>query len=622
MNRLWERYYRSSMALSVCKTPHIDRRYRNWASVAKIATPFLRTFSSAWLVLGSLLYSNAVFGQTPQTSSAFAVSAQSTQSTSTQPPSPGFKPRLRDLEAPIPNLTDYSQCKSQEQTFGTVAESTNFLEELPESSDVQLAADSMPLNTKSWVKLLGNVSIRSQKSLILADELTLDKTNKKLSATGRVSFESSDAFVSASSLTKDETENLIELLSAQFYLFDNNANGQAQSIGVKNETSLELNELTFSTCPIDDRGWELKTERMAIDQSEGTGEAWDTTLEVRGVPVFYFPYIAFPIDDRRKSGLLTPGIKTSNENGLDFKVPFYWNIAPQMDATITPRFIENRGKQLGTKYRLLTEMTYSELNLEWMGKDKRLQAQLDDPLSVDELDTNSSKRWFGQFENQTKFNKHWRADLTANRTSDSNYFRDFSSGLESSNSTRLTSQFDLSYSDEIWQMDWFAVSHQSLIGRDYYRYLPSWTTEADYLTEAGWRLQFESEITRFENTDSLQIQGDRAVVMPSVSYPMHAIWGYLTPKLSYQVARFEQEDLIGDTSETISRSLPIFSLDSALYFDRRFDWDGKTYTHTLEPRLFYTYIPFREQSAINVFDTRANDFSFDELWRPNRFYRS
>lgn len=530
-----------------------------------------------------------------------------------------FQSRINFSVDSVEELARLSQCVSATNALKESMRDQSRPTRLSSTEKVQMLADSVPINSQETTRLEGNVSIRDSKSLIRSHLIVINNLKQSLEAEGGVSFESKSAYLRADSLSKNQNQDEAVLSDAQFYLFSNNANGAAEQVKVTAEQNLVLNDLSFSTCPAQQRSWYFSSSEMEIESQEGIGHAWNTVVRVGDVPVFYLPYIRFPVDDRRKSGLLIPQVKSKDENGFDLTLPIYWNIAPHMDATFRPRFIENRGEQIGMEYRYLSEKSYSEFDFEWLPEDKIVEAQLADPLTATNLSLDSSERWAGRFSNRTRFNEHWHGSINANRVSDSDYFLDFGSGLESTNATRLSSELNLFYQDDIWQMRWFTLSYQSLIGNNAYRYLPSWTTNADFYSENGLRWQFSSEATRFTHKDNDQIEGERLNLLPSVSYPMHATWGYLLPKLSFQYSRYSQTDAISGEDSTETRDLPIFSLDSQLYFDRPVQINGESYTHSLQPRLFYTYIPFREQNDINVFDSGELDLNFNQLWRENRF---
>ncbi|TQV87720.1 LPS-assembly protein LptD [Aliikangiella coralliicola] len=512
-----------------------------------------------------------------------------------------------------------SQCEVSREQLGLEQSTATVKDDMPEEGKVRISYDSAPEISNKLTHLKGNVTVQDHQSTIRAEEVIVDHQTQQLSATGEVSVESSDAIFGGKNLKQDRQTGNIELEKAEFFLFENGGRGTAESVTVKPESTTELNELTFTTCPKGDESWQLSTSEMSLEQADGRGEAWNTVLKVNSIPVFYFPYLNFPIDDRRKSGLLSPTIKNNDRNGLDIAQPIYWNITHWADATFTPRHIEKRGTQWGSQFRWLTEKTYSEWFFEWMDEDKIVASLLLDPATSASIDANSAERWLTDFKHDAVFNRNWQLKIHSQRVSDSDYFRDFGSGLESSNATSLNSHANLSYTDDIWDIQMFARASQSLIAVDSYRYLPSININADHLADSGFRWQLSSEWTQFEHPDSAQLEGTRTNLTPSLSYPMNAIWGFTIPKLSYQMTRYEQESQLSGQKQSITRDLPIFSLDSGLYFDRKTRMNEEDYTHSLIPRVFYSYIPHREQDEINNFDTTLPVFGFNQLWRENRF---
>jgi len=481
-----------------------------------------------------------------------------------------------------------------------------------------LSYKSAPEISQQRTYLKGDVKVQDSQSIISAQEVIIDHQKQRLIAAGNVTIESESAYFGADSLTQDEKEGT-KLENAQFYLFDNHANGNAEKVTINNKTQTNLDNLTFSTCPVGDNSWLLATSEMKLDQEQGWGEAWNTTLEVNGVPIFYFPYLNFPTDDRRKSGILTPSIGSNDKNGFEFKLPYYWNIAPQMDATFTLGYIEKRGTQLASELRWLTEQSLTEWQFEWVNKDKIVDEILQNPTQDIAITAGSSERWQSQFSYLAQFSQNWQLKLNSHRVSDSDYFRDFGAGLESSNETQLTSQANLNYQNDIWNIDLFSLSYQSLIGSESYRYLPALNVEADYWAESGLRWQLLTQWDSLEHKDINYLEGTRLNIKPSISYPVTSNWGFIKPKLSYQMTDYTQKSQLTSLEQSISRKTPILTIDSGLFFDRVVQWSDKSYTHSLSPRFFYSYIPYKEQSQINLFDTSLSNSGFHQLWSENRF---
>ncbi len=493
------------------------------------------------------------------------------------------------------------------------------------NNEVVLSADHVPENSETSTRLEGHVTMATPESLLKANELVTDNIQQTITAKGNVSVESKDSLLQAKQFIGNQKLGTSELKEVKFHFFINNANGEAESIIFDENRVATLNDLTFSTCPTNDDSWRFSANELQLDQGSGWGEAWGMWLKMQGIPVFYFPYLNFPIDAQRKSGMLPPAVSNSIRNGLDISLPVYWNIAPQTDATFWPRRIQNRGNQLGTEFRYLTEKSMNKLSFEVLADDRLAINSLTlEPTLANGLYGLSEDRWAISFSNQTHFNEHWSASLNASKVSDRDYFRDLGAGLISPNSTnsqsQLLSQGDFSYQDDIWFVSLLAESTQSLVGDEPYRILPSLISNADYYHLAsGLHWQFESDLTNFAHTNKSLTEGSRINLKPSLSYPMLTSYAWLIPKLSYQVSRYRQKRSQLPETVQVSRDLPTFSLDTGLFFDRAIQWQKKAVTHNLEPRFFYAYIPFRDQSEINNFNSRLPDFSFSQLWQANRF---
>jgi LPS-assembly protein len=513
------------------------------------------------------------------------------------------------------DLESFSQCHPIEPILPSNSVLT---EPKSESGERYLSYDSAPEISPQLTHIKGNVQIKDDSSIISAEEVIIDHQKQRLTAQGNVSIESSAAYFGAESLVQT-ADGETKLSNAQFYLFDSHANGKAEKVEVNNKQQTKLDNLTFSTCPVGDNSWQLATSNMSLDQDKGWGEAWDTTLKVNGIPIFYFPYLSFPTDNRRKSGILTPSIGYNDKNGLNFELPYYWNIAPHMDATIALGYIEKRGTQLGTQYRWLTDKSLAEWQFEWMNNDKIVDELLQNPTPGISVAADSAERWQSEFNYLANFNQNWQLSLDSHRVSDSDYFRDFGAGLESTNETQLESQANLNYQNDIWNIELFSLTFQSLIGNESYRYLPGLNVAADYWSKSGVRWELSTQWDSFEHKDTNQLEGNRLNIKPSISYPMVSSWGFIKPKLSYQMTQYAQSSQLTGDEQKISRNVPIFTIDSGLFFDRDIQWSGESVTHSLSPRFFYSYIPYEEQSQINLYDTSLSNTGFEQLWLENRF---
>jgi len=489
----------------------------------------------------------------------------------------------------------------------------------------RLKADRVPQNSQDLTRLEGHVSMLTEQSLLQADLMISDNKEKTLIATGNVSVESSESLLRAKKFESDQKTKHTTLSEVHFNFFANNANGQAESIQLGQDNVATLNQLTFSTCPTQDESWRFSADELKLDQNSGWGEAWGMWLKVKGIPVFYFPYLNFPIDDQRKSGLLPPAISSGGRNGLDISLPIYWNIAAQADATFKLRNIASRSTQIGAEFRYLNPLSMNRLAVEWLGNDQYSQNLLQDqPRLGDGLYGLKEDRWAISLSNESHFNEQWSASFNASKVSDRDYFKDLGADLINkqgyNGQSQLVSRGKINYQDDIWHVALMAESTQALSGKEPYRLLPSLLSDAKYYdTKSGILWQFDGEMSHFSHSNRSFIDGSRVNLNPTISYPIRRSYAWLTPELSYQISQYNQNNPLTGTSVKVNRSLPIFSIDSGLVFDRAMKWGETSLKHSLEPRLFYAYVPYREQSQIQNFDTRIPDASFQQLWRANRF---
>ncbi|MGB0495977.1 MAG: LPS-assembly protein LptD [Kangiellaceae bacterium] len=592
-------------------------------------------------------------------------------------------------DSPLSINYDYSAFEScvypQQQALSKIPDSNNSISsslvnkyedktQQYSTEKFSIKADGIPVNNEELIKLTGNVSMITESSILKADELVRNKVTGVDQAIGKITLETEESLLQANDFYRDGVSQTMTLSDVDYRYFTINGNGKAENIEVDQSQNLStLKNLTFTTCPNGDASWLFSADELTLDASKGWAEAWGMWFKIKNIPIFYFPYFNFPIDDNRKSGFLMPDVSRNSRNGLDVKMPIYWNIKPNMDATFVPRNVRNRGNQLGIEYRYLTEFTSNRLAVEALSNDVLARGSLQsNPELADGNYGLSKDRWGVAFNNKTRWNKNWSAAISASKVSDRDYFRDLGTGLinQSSDTSEslLESYGNISYVGEKWSNSLILESTQSLIGQEPYRKIPSLISRAEHFDlETGLFWEFDSEFAKFTHTDKTRTHGIRLNLKPTVSMPLRNAYSWMTPKLSFQTTHYEQKyplqaglnnqsgasnnviqtNLaqnigVADSELSLSRSLPIFSFDTGLIFDRQFtvkkrsteeasseanpytqnlltNTNTQVITHTLEPRIFYAYIPYKDQSQINNFDTRLPDFNFNQLWRANRF---
>lgn len=394
------------------------------------------------------------------------------------------------------------------------------------------------------------------------------------------------------------------------------ARGEAERIDLDGENQYRLTSATYTTCKPGNDDWYLSFSRLKLDydHEEGTGD--DATVHFLGVPILHSPWASFSLNNERKSGFLIPRYGSSSDSGLEFVVPYYWNIAPNMDATLESRILSKRGLQLGSQFRYLNTAyggTYrGETFGEYLPNDRK---------------TNTD-RWGVVFNHSQTQANGFSGTINYSKVSDNDYYTDLSSQITSTSKTQLLQQGVLSYGGGGW---WNATanlqSFQTLqpdpknpVARPY-RLLPQITMNARQPDLFSSDSAFFGQYTAFVHPDADKVEGQRIVLQPEVSLPYVTPGWYVVPRIG---VNFTQYSLSYPTSAnvlptSISRTLPIVSVDSGMTFERSSNWFGRDYTQTLEPRLFYLSIPYRNQNNIPVFDTALADFNFAQIFADNQF---
>ena len=390
------------------------------------------------------------------------------------------------------------------------------------------------------------------------------------------------------------------------------ARGRAERAEFRGEDKYRLFNTFFTTCAPGNDDWSLQVRELDLDYTRDLGTARGAKVVFKDVTIMQTPYLDFALNNRRKSGILPPIIGTTGNSGLEMTLPYYFNIAPNSDFTFAPRYMEKRGLQLGGHYRYL-EPTYSgEAKVESMPQDQA-RGRARSAVSLVHAYTDPARGLTGT--------------LNLNRASDNDYFRDLSSRLNMVSQTHLLREGAITYNGSWWQSGWWNATgrfqgFQTLqdaansIAVPYGR-APQLTLNAGRLDVMGFDFNLGSEVVDFRHPTN--ILGRRSTIYPSLSLPMVSAGGFLTPRLGLHSTHYLLDRFAPGSPGTITRNLPILSVDGGLMFERETDWRGQSLVQTLEPRAFYVSIPFREQSRIPLFDTAIADFNYAQIFSENGF---
>ena len=358
-----------------------------------------------------------------------------------------------------------------------------------------------------------------------------------------------------------------------------NAWGRASKIKLLDNGDYELTKATFATCPVENPAWHMDSSHITIDNDEGRAYAHNVFLNVGDIPIFYFPYLNFPVDNKRHSGLLMPIFGYSSDGGASFGIPYYWNMAPNYDMLITPRYYSKRGLLSKAKFRYLTDISEGELFGSYIPGDNSFANFIDDNQAQDpDLALASTDRYQINFLNSTQFNDYWSLDAQFQYVSDDYFLQDFGNSIDIMTDNQLLRQVDLTYTDNHWTFVSRLQSYQTLhpfnasTVSDVYSRYPQLLLNGYYADIADTPLLFQIDneyvdyIWPGDDKDN-HSSGNRFHTNPGLSLPLTRSWGYMTPKLQLQATDY---DLTRnhDLGNNYSIVVPQYSIDSGLYFDK------------------------------------------------------
>jgi len=456
------------------------------------------------------------------------------------------------------------------------------------------------------------ITIRRGESLLRAPGARYDQATGEFALEGGLEFSDPQTSISGASASFDARRDALEVGDAEFQLFAVPARGSASRIGVDADREINLEDVTYTTCARGSSDWLLRADEIEIDRTKGVGTARDARLEFKGVPILWTPWISYPVTNERKSGFLLPGIGRSETRGFEVQIPYYWNIAPNFDATFTPRYMAQRGLELISEFRYLSSGHEGVVDAEYLPNDD----------GADE-----DRYLFGW--NHTSHFGDWRATVSGRTVSDTAYFEDLASAIAETSQTHLRRVVDVEYHDDIWsvllRVQDFKTLDESLEDTEKpYRIAPQLRTGAYVADFYGLDLRFDGELSVFERDASaestaanLNPTGTRLHVSPSVSLPLDWRGLRLEPSFAYEHTAYSLKDPLPGQRSGPDRSTPIWSIDLGTVFERMSRDGGRL--QTLEPRVQYVHIPFREQDDLPVFDTIEPDFNLVQLYRRNRF---
>ncbi len=482
----------------------------------------------------------------------------------------------------------------------------------PALEDIEATAERSELEGEI-VRFFGGLEARQGYRVIRAAEGEYNRATGTGSLLGEVEIREPGVLLRGATGSVDTNSGEARLTANQFVLHEQHIRGGADLVVRRGDGIIELDDGYFSYCPPMNDGWMLQAEELELNIEEGVGIAKQARIELQGTPVLYTPYLRFPLDDRRKSGFLWPEITDDSNGGLDIATPYYFNLAPNYDATLTPRYIMDRGLLTELELRHLSrEAGYWQVGGAWISGDDQYR---------EDVPGEDGDRWLSTIEQRGLFNKRWRTNIDFTKTSDDEYFNDIgTTSLELKQSTHLLQSGQVDYLGDNWLTTLRLEEFQTIardVQRDQYSKLPQLSLRRTAAAQTfSPNLLWQSDYAYFDHND--EPTGHRLYNEIGANYPMQWIWGFLTPTAKYRQLNYNlDEDVIfdGAPDDAPDVGAPMLSLDGGLFFERNTGWG----LQTLEPRVYYLWSDFEEQEGLPSFDTTELTFTYSQLFRETRF---
>jgi LPS-assembly protein len=485
-----------------------------------------------------------------------------------------------------------------------------------ERDNTQISADFTETSRDGSTSLDGNIVIERHLMRVTADHAKYNKQDDEITLKGNVYIDTQNMSLNADSGTvSTNSEDTDEGPQGKFnniifFIADSNMNGKAEAIN-SGEHSDGTNHSTLinasiTSCNLEKPDWLISADEIELDHDDEYGSAEDVVIRFKDVPFMYVPYMEFPTSDKRRSGFLFPQVGTSSSRGLELTVPWYWNIAENHDAVITPNYMQKRGLELGGKYRYLTRSTTGELQGAYLP---------DDDITMED-------RYQFRYLQRSQIISNLSFSADIHDISDSDYFNDFANSLGTTSLTHLDRNATLRYDLSNWHMkamvqDIKTIDESAPLNTRPYERLPQLTLAGDEeIPNSPLLFTLDSEYVDFTHEDDTKTTGSRLTVRPGLSLPLSGVAWFLKPELKFSHTQYDVGTESGTTQPVDDRNLPISSVDAGLFFERFF---SNGYQQTLEPRLYYLNVPYEDQDNVPLFDTSIPRFSVAQLFRDNRF---
>ena len=498
---------------------------------------------------------------------------------------------------------------------------------------VEIEGDNLETLLDRKMKAKGNAILKKGNKTIKAEVIEYDEISEKLTTTGNTNIDLENTHLTGSKLTyklsdgtgqiDDATFNFKPDMKQEKSSIKNGSlitqrtydyRGSAKTIFLEGEDKKRLERSKITTCEADSDDWYLKSGNMEVNTKTDRVKASNTVVEFKGLPVLYTPYINFSLNQNRKSGFLSPTFGTTTKSGFDFQIPYYFNLSPNMDATLTARYLGKRGPQADGEFRYLEENYSGKNQVQFMNHDES---------------SGQDNRYFVNLQHKHNFGNGWSGSYEFQKVSDDAYFSDLATMIQVTSVVNLPQRANINYSGDTWKFSALTEKYQTLTNKDNspYQRLPQLDLSGkkeyeNYVLDIKSQWVYFDRDNKFDNTYSAneKVSGSRLSMTPSITIPITETYGYIKPKFSTNIRSYNLNNLNASTTYKNQEIVtPIMSVDSGMYFDRSINLFNQNFTNTLEPRLFYVYIPYKNQSNLPLFDSGLSDLNMQTLFSENQY---
>ncbi len=476
---------------------------------------------------------------------------------------------------------------------------------------IHIESDAATVGEDDTALLNGHVVLKQDERTATADSVTYSKLTGQITVQGNVDFEDPLVRLRSDAGSYNQSGDG-EFDHAEFELLDRRGRGTAGEIAVQPGGKISLEQVRYTTCPVGNQDWMLQASSINLDTVKQVGVAHHAWMQFKGIPILYTPYLSFPLGDERKSGFLVPVLDHSGTNGYEIGVSYYFNLAPNYDLTLTPEILSSRGVELGAEFRFLTSNSHGQIEGTYLPHDSQT----------------GTDRGYMHLTDTTDFKSGLRGEVDIAAVSDNSYFTDFGVGSEQTSVTYLERRTDLKYQDDYWRVQGELQNFQTiditvpanpypgLDNRPYSR-VPRVDAEGIFpLGATNFEFVVDGEAVNFLR--DVGPSGIRLDLSPEFRWSDRTAGYFFEPAVGWHLTQYSLQDPTPGDSSSPSRSVPYGRLDTGLIFERDAGSAGQR-TETLEPRLVYSYVPYRDQDGLPVFDSALPDLNLSELFRTNRF---